>query len=157
MNLREIKLREALGKFAVHNVDRLKAEVIVKVKRFLGLLPSQPQFNSVHWLYLMVLQLPSQTHHLFSLRLSPMPPCTTCRFRAGDLWVRLKPTVAFWPLLLFQTWTCESTQTGDRGGIFWIPWEWGAGFSETCSESTPLLQQYGYRGDKQEEIHCFNL
>lgn len=93
MNLREIKLKEALGRFTVQNADHLQAEVIVKVKRFPGLLPSQPPLNSVHWLYLMVLQLPSQTHHLFSLRLSPMPPCTIHRFQAGDLRVRLKPKV----------------------------------------------------------------
>lgn len=65
MNLREIKLGEALGRFTVYKVDRVEEEVIVKVKRFPGLLPSQPQFNSVHWLYLMVLQLTSQTHYLF--------------------------------------------------------------------------------------------
>lgn len=40
MNLREIKLKEALGRFAVQNADHLQAEVIVKVKRFPGLLPS---------------------------------------------------------------------------------------------------------------------
>lgn len=93
MNLREIKLKEALGRFAVQNADHLQAEVVAKVKRFLGLLPSQPPLNSVHWLYLMVLQLPSQTYHLFSLRLSPVPPCTIHRFQAGDLRVRLKPKV----------------------------------------------------------------
>jgi hypothetical protein len=68
MNLREIKLGKALGGFAVHNIDHLEAEVIVKVKRFLRLLLPQPQCNSVHWLYLMALQLPFQQHHLFFSR-----------------------------------------------------------------------------------------
>ena len=94
MNLREIKLGEALGRLAVQNADHLQTEVIVKVKRFPGLLPSQPPFYSVHWLYVMVLQLLSQTHHLFPLRSSPIPTCTIHRFQAGDLRVRLKPKVS---------------------------------------------------------------
>lgn len=157
MNLREIKLGEALGRFAVQNADHLQAKVIVKVKRFPGLLPSQPPFSSVHWLYLMVLQLPSQTHHLFPLRLSPMTPCTIHRFKKGDLRIRLKPKVVSWPLLLFQTWVFESILAGDRGEIFGCPGNEVPGISEVCSESAPLLKSYSHEGDKQEEIHCFNL
>lgn len=128
MNLREIKLGKALGRFAVHNIDRLEAEVIVKVKRFLRLLPPQSQCNSEHWLYLIALQLPSQQHHLF-------PPSQNVSHaslhnpQVSDRGVESQAQVNS-HLLAIATIsdTCrtgESTLSGDRGRIFWTSWEWG--------------------------------
>lgn len=157
MNLREIKLKEALGRFAVQNADHLQAEVIVKVKRFLGLLPSQPPLNSVHWLYLMVLQLPSQTYHLFSLRLPPVPPCTIHRFQQGT-WQsgssrRLFPDRCY----SFRRGYLNPFRLVTEVEVFGCPGNEVPGISEVCSESAPLLKSYSHEGEKQGEIHCFNL